>query len=128
MLDTRTNMGIIGDKMGTYTQFQAANAIGDAAKNPNGAGLAGLGVGLGAGTTIGKTFGAALADVHDTPKEKPTNLSQKTCVKCGASIASNVKFCPECGEKQPQAKFCPNCGTKLSDSAKFCPECGEKLS
>src|SRR5215213_1943407 len=45
-LDERTKMGVIGD-LQRYTQFQAANAIGDAAKNPGG--LAGVGTGLGVG-------------------------------------------------------------------------------
>ena len=44
-LDKRTQMGIVGD-LNQYTQFQAANAIEDAANNPGGAGE-GLGVGLG---------------------------------------------------------------------------------
>src|SRR6185436_574199 len=45
-LDTRTKMGVIGD-LNRYTQFQAANAMGDAAKNPGG--FAGAGAGLGVG-------------------------------------------------------------------------------
>ena len=56
-LDTRTKMGVIGD-LARYTQFQAAEAMRDAAKNPGG--LAGAGVGLGAGMTIGTQMGAAL--------------------------------------------------------------------
>src|SRR5438552_266935 len=40
-LDTRTKMGVLGD-MGRYTQYQAATAIGDAARNEGG-GIAGMG-------------------------------------------------------------------------------------
>jgi membrane protease subunit (stomatin/prohibitin family) len=56
-LDTRTKMGVIGD-LSRYTQFQAAEAMRDAAKNPGG--IAGAGVGFGAGMAIGNQMGAAL--------------------------------------------------------------------
>jgi membrane protease subunit (stomatin/prohibitin family) len=45
-LDKRTSMGIIGD-LGKYTQFQAANSMEEAAKNPGGAGASGIGMGMG---------------------------------------------------------------------------------
>ncbi len=48
-LDKRSSMGIIGN-LGAYTQFQAANAMEDAANNPNGGMMgAGLGAGMGMG-------------------------------------------------------------------------------
>jgi membrane protease subunit (stomatin/prohibitin family) len=56
-LDTRTKMGVIGD-LSRFTQFQAAEAMRDAAKNPGG--IAGAGVGFGAGMAIGNQMGAAL--------------------------------------------------------------------
>ena len=49
MLDKRSSMGIIGN-MGAFTQFQAANALQDAANNPSG-GM--MGVGMGAGLGMG---------------------------------------------------------------------------
>jgi membrane protease subunit (stomatin/prohibitin family) len=45
-LDKRSSMGVLGN-MGTYTQFQAANAIEAAAKNPGGDASAGMGLGMG---------------------------------------------------------------------------------
>jgi membrane protease subunit (stomatin/prohibitin family) len=56
-LDKRTQMGVIGD-MGQYTRFQAANALGEAAKNPGG--LAGAGVGIGVGAALGSQMAGAL--------------------------------------------------------------------
>jgi hypothetical protein len=56
-LDTRTKMGVIGD-LNRYTQFQAANAIGDAARNPGG--LAGTGAGLAAGMAVGNQMASAM--------------------------------------------------------------------
>ncbi|MGN0317950.1 MAG: SPFH domain-containing protein [Lachnospira sp.] len=78
------------------------------------------------------------------------------CVKCGADLPENAKFCFECGEKvvlpvskemvvcpecgstvakgrfclQCGYKFvtvCSKCGNELPAGAKFCLECGEKL-
>ncbi len=147
-LDERSKLGILGDKMGTYTQYQSAQAMRDAAKNPNGSNLAGLGVGMGAGVGLGKVF----ADGMSGAKDKDTT-NKVACVKCGAMISSRVKFCPECGASQrptcpkcgeevgKNAKFCANCGAKLTTTikcsncgteckptAKFCPNCGEKVN
>jgi membrane protease subunit (stomatin/prohibitin family) len=55
VLDKRTSMGIVGN-LGAYTQFQAANAMEQAAQNPNG-GLAGAGVGMGMGWAMGNQMG-----------------------------------------------------------------------
>ena len=119
MLDERTKMGVMEDKMGTYTQFQAAQAIRDAAQNPSGGNLAGLGVGLGAGSAVGKMFSDNLTVENKKPAVKTVKCD------CGADIPENAKFCPECGKKQGYS--CPKCGATLKKGAKFCSECGEKL-
>lgn len=122
MLDQRTQMGIIEDKMGTYTQYQAANAMSDVAKNPNGGGgLAGLGVGLGAGANMGELFADSVASAKN--KRRATTIE---CIKCGASMSGKAKFCPECGATQ--ALSCPKCGEPISKGSKFCVNCGEKLN
>jgi membrane protease subunit (stomatin/prohibitin family) len=59
-LDKRTSMGVLGD-MAKYTQYQAATAIGDAAKNPSGGGLAAGGLGAGLGFALAGQMGQALA-------------------------------------------------------------------
>jgi membrane protease subunit (stomatin/prohibitin family) len=51
-----------------------------------------------------------------------------SCPNCEAPLASNAKFCPECGAKLKDARFCEKCGAKMSSEAKFCPECGEKAT
>lgn len=56
-LDKRSSMGIVGN-LGAYTQFQAANAIEDAAKNPNG-GMMGAGMGAGMGFGMMNQMGHA---------------------------------------------------------------------
>ena len=90
-LDERSKLGIMEDKMGTFTQYQAASALRDAAQNPNGNNMAGLGVGLGVAGTMGQVFGSALTN-ENKPKSKT-----KTCIKCGAEIPVKSKHCPECG-------------------------------
>jgi membrane protease subunit (stomatin/prohibitin family) len=60
-MDKRTQMGVIGD-LGRYTQFQSANAIEDAAKNPGGPGEAlGVGLGIGLGQRAAAAMGASTA-------------------------------------------------------------------
>lgn len=136
-LDERTKLGVLEDKMGTYTQMKAADAMGDAAKNTSGGNMAGLGIGLGAGSAIGNLFANNLSTtnmqkVENKSKEepaapqKPENAGTKKCSNCGIEIPLNAKFCHECGAKQ-EAKFCANCGEKLSENAKFCPNCGQKV-
>jgi len=58
MLDKRTSMGVLGD-MGKYTQFQAANALEAAAKNPGGG--AGDGMAMGAGLAMGQAMASAMS-------------------------------------------------------------------
>jgi membrane protease subunit (stomatin/prohibitin family) len=55
-LDKRTQMGIVGN-LQQYTQFQVANAIQDAARNPGGGGE---GLGLGMGVALGQQVAAGL--------------------------------------------------------------------
>ncbi len=60
-VDRRTQMGIVGD-LDRYTQFQAANAIGDAARNPGGGSEGiGLGMGMALGQRMVASFGPAPA-------------------------------------------------------------------
>jgi membrane protease subunit (stomatin/prohibitin family) len=63
-LDERTKMGVIGN-LGQYTQFQAAQAMRDAAQNPGG--LAGAAAGIGAGVAIGNQIAGAMAAPPPVP-------------------------------------------------------------
>jgi membrane protease subunit (stomatin/prohibitin family) len=119
-LDTRTSMGIMGDKMGSFTQYQAAQAMRDAANNPSG-GLAGAGVGLGAGVSLGQVMGGALANAKDSTKEEKI-----VCPKCGKAVDKNAKFCHDCGEVLKNT--CPSCNSTIKSNAKFCADCGKNLS
>jgi len=63
-LDKRTSMGIIGD-LGRYTQFQAAEALAAAAKNPSGG--AGEGIGMGMGFAMAQNLGQTLNASTQSP-------------------------------------------------------------
>jgi excisionase family DNA binding protein len=58
-IDQRASMGAIGD-MQRFTQYQAAQAMRDAAQQEGGGGLAGAGLGLGAGAGLGAMMGQAM--------------------------------------------------------------------
>lgn len=61
-------------------------------------------------------------------KEYWRETIRASCPNCGAALASNAKFCPECGAKLKDASICVHCGAKLTPGAKFCSECGEKTT
>ena len=93
-IDERTSLGILADQIGTYTQKKAADALGDAAKNPGSAGaFMGMGVGFNAGQMAGAAFGTA------ANQQKPATGKGKFCPECGASVSPTAKFCSECGQK-----------------------------
>lgn len=147
-LDKRASMGALGDA-DRYMQFQAADALRDAAKNEGGG--AGLGASLGAGFAIGgqmaNAFGqgqqgsGAAATVacpscgkQNAPQAKfcadcggKMETVKVPCVKCGAQLREGAKFCSECGSSQEKAK-CANCQAELAPGAKFCPDCGTKTA
>jgi len=149
-MDKRSSMGALGDAQ-KYMQFQAADALRDAAQNEGGG--AGLGAGLGAGFAVGGQManafgtgpqsdggsGGQAAGVACPSCDKQNTAGVKfcsdcggkmeaakvPCVKCGAELREGAKFCSECGSTQEKAK-CANCQHELNPGAKFCPECGTK--
>ena len=123
-MDKRTSMGVIGD-VGRYAQFQAADAMRDAAQNPSGG--AGLGAGLGAGFAVGNAMTGAMANaMNQKPSESSSDTTKTNCIKCGAQMPAGTKFCSECGAKQEKQK-CAKCQTELAPGTKFCNECGTKV-
>jgi len=65
-LDKRSQMGAIGD-LSRFTQFQVANSIPDAAKNSGG--LAGAGMGLGAGVFMGGAMASQIGASYAQPQQ-----------------------------------------------------------
>lgn len=130
-MDKRTSMGVIGD-VGRYTQFQAADAMRDAAQNPSGG--AGTGVGLGAGFAMGNAMAGAMSDAMRQSREGAAGAAAAAtsggptiaCPNCGNKNNSGAKFCMECGTKLGAAT-CSNCQAQVPPGAKFCNECGQKI-
>lgn len=129
MMDKRTQMGVLGD-LNRYTQFQTAEAIGDAANNPGG-GLAGLGVGIGASAAMMGAMNQAQAQpatIHQPIQAAPINQPgpSLTCPTCKVQNSSGSKFCAECGQRLAPP-VCPKCQVATIPGAKFCAECGQAL-
>lgn len=118
-MDRRTSMGVVGD-LQKYTQFQAAEALRDSAKNEGGMG------GMGAGMAAAMAMGNMMNNAMNQPAQQPAApAAQAFCSACGAGMPAGAKFCPECGANQGKA-VCTGCGAALDAGAKFCPECGAK--
>jgi membrane protease subunit (stomatin/prohibitin family) len=69
-LDKRTSMGVIGD-LGKYTQYETANAIKDAARNPGG--IAGAGAGIAVGYAMGNQMAGAMNAAVNAPSTAPSS-------------------------------------------------------
>ena len=150
-VDTRSSMGVLGVN---YMQFQAGQAMTQAASNPSGGAgaLAGAGVGLGAGLGIGYQMSGAMMGGGGTPCPKcsalvpagvrfcpscgtslapapaPAAASTVACPKCGTAVPTTSKFCPNCGATMtPESRTCPKCGATITGPSKFCPQCGQAL-
>ncbi len=149
-MDERASMGALGN-LNNYSQYQAANAIRDAANNEGGSGNM---MGMMMGSQMASGVGNALTQDNQNNQPQQTQQAQQTipcskcnsqnavgtkfcaecgnsmtppsakCIKCSSEIAENAKFCPECGS--PQSLKCSSCGKELANNAKFCPECGNK--
>ncbi len=133
-IDERSGMGALGD-MRTYTQFQTAQAIRDAANNPGtGGDMTGIGVGLGAGAGIGQAMAGALRDAYapQQPAQPPAGAAAPatvTCPNCQATVPATSKFCPNCGQNlAPAPVICSKCGTENAPKSKFCTNCGNSLA
>jgi membrane protease subunit (stomatin/prohibitin family) len=76
MLDKRSSMGIIGD-LNKFTQFQAANAIQDAAQNPNSGGMGAAGLSAGMGMAMMQNaqglFGQSQVQSQQAPAQAPVS-------------------------------------------------------
>ena len=125
-IDTRSQMQVLGVN---YMQYQAGQAMTEAASNPSGtAGVgAGLGVGIGAGAGMGYAFGGQMA------QGMMGAAQNRSCPNCGSLIPVSSTFCPNCGAalqaQQPapakaQGQTCSQCGNPLQAGVKFCPNCG----
>ena len=121
-MDKRASMGALGDAQ-RYMQFQAADALRDAAQNEGGG--AGLGAGLGAGFAVGNQMAGAFGGQMGGQQQGGGAAATVPCPSCGKQNNPAAKFCADCGTKMEVAQVpCVKCGAKLREGAKFCSECG----
>ena len=102
-----------------------AEAMKNAASNPNGAamGFFGMNMAQNAGGMNAQSFYQMGAQQREQQAAQQAAQNGWKCPKCGAMATG--KFCPECGTPKPaeQAGWkCPKCGAMAT--GKFCPECG----
>ena len=151
-IDRRTSMGVAGD-LNRYAQFQAAEAMREAASNPGG--MAGMGVGMGAGAAVGQMFaqslnggagagagaagagaagaGAAAGAVGAGAAAGAVGAGAAAGAgvagaAAGAAASGAAGVCAGCGAALPAgSRFCPACGAPCGQAAeRFCPGCGRK--
>jgi membrane protease subunit (stomatin/prohibitin family) len=123
----------------TWQQSQAfevaKDAVDDMSKNKGGGGLLGAIVasnmmgGLGGGMLQPQytqpTFGPGAAGAQGVNQPAATPPRDVYCSNCSKKFASNLNFCPHCGDEYCP---CPKCGTDNDKSAKRCVSCGQALA
>jgi membrane protease subunit (stomatin/prohibitin family) len=130
-VDTRSSMQILG---ANYTQYQAGQAMREAASNPAG-GTAGVGVGLGAGLGMGymmvdqmRQAGPAQGQAPGAAPAQAAAVAMIACPKCNTQNPQSNKFCASCGAKLEVATVpCPKCNAQVPENSKFCPSCGATM-
>lgn len=124
-INTKSEMSVLGVN---YIQYQAGQAMTEAAKNPSGGAgsMAGLGVGFGAGSGLGYAMAGQMGPGMYQPP-------MKQCQKCGMMMPISNNFCPSCGESQQQAVqkaqgiTCQKCNSTVAVGSKFCSHCGSEI-
>ena len=123
-MDQRASMGALGN-MNQFAQFQAANALRDAAGNEGG--MAGNMMGMMVGGQIAGGMGNVLH--QDQPAAQQPAAAEAACNACGKTLGAGAKFCPHCGADQaPPVATCVKCEAEISEGSKFCPKCGAPQS
>ena len=122
-----------------------ANAMQDAAKNPNGAMMGFMGMNMAqqaGGMNAANLFGMAQQQQMQQQAMQQQAAPAANAWTCSCGTQNTGKFCQNCGAQQPapqsaagwtcscgtvnQGKFCANCGSKKPAGAKVykCDKCG----
>ena len=121
-MDQRSSMGAVGN-LNQFSQYQAAQALRDAADNP---GMAGNMMGMMVGGQLANGMGGVLTQDNQAPAAGAAAAAGSSpCPKCQAPVAAGAKFCGACGSKTAAAGVpCVKCGEELATGSKFCSACG----
>ncbi|NMC06267.1 MAG: zinc ribbon domain-containing protein [Candidatus Lokiarchaeota archaeon] len=85
------------------------------------------------------TCGDHVANEHE--QHCPKCGRELYCTNCHATLTTNAKFCPSCGDPVKLGDFskraavttktsvatCPTCGASMAPTARFCNECGQEV-
>jgi len=129
-VDMRSSMQILG---ANYVQYQAGQAMREAASNPAGAGgAAGAGVGVGAGLGMGWMMVDQMRQTGTAPGAAgaagAAAVVMILCSKCNTQNSATNKFCASCGAKLGAATVpCPKCKADVTEGSKFCAACGSSM-
>ena len=115
----------------TYQQERGFDVATEVARNEAVGQFTNLGVGLGTMAGIGGVVAGTVGGAMNDALNQTSAGTADVCVKCGAALPANAKFCLECGEKvapklPDNMTVCPECGNSVL-KGRFCPECGHKF-
>ena len=115
----------------TYQQERGFDVATEVARNEAVGQFTNLGVGLGTMAGIGGAIAGTVGGAMNDALNQTSADTAAVCIKCGAALPANAKFCLECGEKvvpklPDNLIVCPECGNTVA-KGKFCPECGHKF-
>src|SRR5215210_2218593 len=134
-IDERSSMSALGNDMGRYMQYKAAESMPDAAKQPGGAAGTGMGLGMGFGygQMMANAFGGGQGQQGQGQQQGGGGAAAQTvpCPKCQTPNPAGAKFCANCGAntqaQQAAGVQCPNCQAQVPAGAKFCNSCGTSV-
>lgn len=131
-LSQRADMDI---RQYNYQQGRSFDVLDKAAQNDGAAGtIMGAGMGVGMGFGVGGAIGGMMNEVGNQTLAAQPMEPRRSCVRCGAALSSDARFCPACGqsgrENAPAAQVarCDQCGKPIPDGSKFCPSCGDRYN
>ena len=92
-------------------------------------------------TDYEQEFGGMMAQIAEC-ESKLSNYRQQLqlikgvvpCSKCGADVARNSVFCPNCGNEMPKSENgielekCVSCGNFVAKGLRFCTYCGKPMA
>ncbi|MEA4890436.1 MAG: SPFH domain-containing protein [Clostridiaceae bacterium] len=123
-----------------YVQGSVARGLEAAGSNEAGSAATFMGMGIGMQAGGGYMGGASQANLQqmqqnqqNAPDRQPqpaepaaaSNVAAAAVWTCSCGSVNNGKFCPNCGNKQPEVVQCAHCGHQMpGPKPKFCPECG----
>ncbi len=106
-----------------------AQAMEDAANNPNGSMMGFMGMGMAqqaSGANIGSLYSMGM---QQQASQQPAPAADPNAWKCSCGQTVSGNFCPNCGGKKPSPAPSQNtwkCSCGADVSGNFCPECGAK--